>query len=59
MDNSPVKSRPELKFRVLILGRANAGKTTILERIAGAAVSDAEVWRGGKRLPAQVGWSSF
>ncbi|KIJ34223.1 hypothetical protein M422DRAFT_81914, partial [Sphaerobolus stellatus SS14] len=24
------------RFRVLILGRANAGKTTILERIAGA-----------------------
>ncbi|KAJ7764888.1 hypothetical protein B0H16DRAFT_1454686 [Mycena metata] len=53
-DNSPVKSRPGLKFRVLILGRANAGKTTILERIAGAAVSEAEVWRGGERLPTSM-----
>ncbi|KIJ34213.1 hypothetical protein M422DRAFT_79752, partial [Sphaerobolus stellatus SS14] len=26
------------RFRVLILGRANAGKTTILERIAGAVM---------------------
>jgi hypothetical protein len=59
MDNSPAQSRPALKFRVLILGRANAGKTTILERIAGAAVSDAEVWRGGEKLPAPVCWPSF
>ncbi|KIJ39339.1 hypothetical protein M422DRAFT_85754, partial [Sphaerobolus stellatus SS14] len=27
------------RFRVLILGRANAGKTTILERIAGASIA--------------------
>ncbi|KAJ7709150.1 hypothetical protein B0H16DRAFT_1703913 [Mycena metata] len=53
-DDSPVKSMPDLKFRVLILGRANAGKTTILERIAGAAVSEAEVWRGGERSPASM-----
>ncbi|KAJ7655957.1 hypothetical protein B0H17DRAFT_1213880 [Mycena rosella] len=37
-----------LKFRVLILGRANAGKTTILERLTGAAMHEAEVWRDGK-----------
>jgi GTPase SAR1 family protein len=43
-----------LEFRVLILGRANAGKTTILERVAGAAISRAEVWQDGKLLPAQV-----
>ncbi|KAJ6569254.1 hypothetical protein B0H19DRAFT_847977, partial [Mycena capillaripes] len=41
-------------FRVLILGRANAGKTTILERLAGATIDEAEVWRDGKILPGQV-----
>ncbi|KAJ6597756.1 hypothetical protein DFH09DRAFT_1071726 [Mycena vulgaris] len=44
----------DLRFRVLILGRANAGKTTILERIAGASVSKAKVWREGQLLPAQI-----
>ncbi|KAJ7110845.1 hypothetical protein C8R44DRAFT_633677 [Mycena epipterygia] len=45
----------DLKFRVLILGRANAGKTTILERLAGAAISEAEVRRDGEILPDQRG----
>ncbi|KDR71722.1 hypothetical protein GALMADRAFT_777088 [Galerina marginata CBS 339.88] len=39
-----------LEFRILILGRANAGKTTILERLAGASIDKAEVKRGGKLL---------
>ncbi|KIJ29971.1 hypothetical protein M422DRAFT_36747 [Sphaerobolus stellatus SS14] len=43
-----------LRFRVLVLGRANAGKTTILERIAGASIGEAEVWRDGERLPGQI-----
>ncbi|KAJ7314670.1 hypothetical protein DFH08DRAFT_716449 [Mycena albidolilacea] len=43
-----------LKFRVLILGRANAGKTTILERLTGATMNEAEVWRDGKILHGQV-----
>ncbi|KAJ7241582.1 hypothetical protein C8J57DRAFT_1192504, partial [Mycena rebaudengoi] len=43
-----------LKFRVLILGRANAGKTTILERLTGATMDEAEVWRDGNFLPGQV-----
>jgi GTPase SAR1 family protein len=43
-----------LKFRVLILGRANAGKTTILERLTGASMDEAEVWRNGEILPGQV-----
>ncbi|KAJ7104812.1 hypothetical protein C8R44DRAFT_807119 [Mycena epipterygia] len=43
-----------LKFRVLILGRANAGKTTILERVAGAAISEAKVRRDGITLPDQM-----
>jgi GTPase SAR1 family protein len=44
----------DLKFRVLILGRANAGKTTILERLTGASMDEAEVWRNGEILPGQV-----
>ncbi|KAJ7784044.1 hypothetical protein B0H14DRAFT_2538160 [Mycena olivaceomarginata] len=43
-----------LKFRVLILGRANAGKTTILERLMGATMDEAEAWRDGKILPGQT-----
>jgi GTPase SAR1 family protein len=43
-----------LKFRVLIIGRANAGKTTILERLTGASMDEAEVWRDGRILPGQV-----
>ncbi|KAJ7694710.1 hypothetical protein B0H14DRAFT_3175037, partial [Mycena olivaceomarginata] len=43
-----------LKFRVLILGRANAGKTTILERLTGASMDEAEVWRHGRILPGQT-----
>ncbi|KAJ6447813.1 hypothetical protein C8R45DRAFT_1047213 [Mycena sanguinolenta] len=43
-----------LKFRVLILGRANAGKTTILERLTGATMDEAEVWRNGKILAGQT-----
>jgi len=43
-----------LRFRVLILGRANAGKTTILERLAGASATEAQVWQGGKLMEGQV-----
>ncbi|KDR66213.1 hypothetical protein GALMADRAFT_162228 [Galerina marginata CBS 339.88] len=39
-----------LEFRILILGRANAGKTTILERLAGASINEAKVKRGGELL---------
>ncbi|KAJ7721237.1 hypothetical protein B0H14DRAFT_2411705, partial [Mycena olivaceomarginata] len=41
-------------FRVLILGRANAGKTTILERLTGASMDEAEIWRDGEILPGQL-----
>ncbi|KAJ7511967.1 hypothetical protein B0H11DRAFT_1789273 [Mycena galericulata] len=44
----------KLAFRVLILGRANAGKTTILERLTGAAMDKAEVRRDGEVLPDQI-----
>ena len=46
--------RRGLRFRVLILGRANAGKTTILERITGASAAEAQVWRDGELLEGQV-----
>ncbi|KAE9386274.1 hypothetical protein BT96DRAFT_839511 [Gymnopus androsaceus JB14] len=39
-----------LSFRVLILGRANAGKTSILEHIAGESREAALVYRDGKLL---------
>lgn len=34
MSQEPLRFRvPDVKFRVLIVGRANAGKTTILQRV--------------------------
>ncbi|KAJ7511951.1 hypothetical protein B0H11DRAFT_1899446 [Mycena galericulata] len=44
----------KLAFRVLILGRANAGKTTILQRLTGADMDKAEVRRDGEVLPDQI-----
>ncbi len=31
--NQPRRQVPKIQFRVLIIGRANAGKTTILQRV--------------------------
>ena len=33
MDTQPPRRLPKIKFRVLIIGRANAGKTSILKRV--------------------------
>jgi GTPase SAR1 family protein len=33
MDTEPHRRLPEITFRVLIIGRANAGKTSILQRV--------------------------
>jgi GTPase SAR1 family protein len=33
MDTKPHRQVPEIPFRVLIIGRANAGKTSILQRV--------------------------
>jgi len=38
--------RIEVKFRVLIIGRANAGKTTILQRVCDTTESP-EIYRLG------------
>ena len=33
MDTQPRRRIPQIQFRVLIIGRANAGKTSILQRV--------------------------
>ena len=38
-----------LRFRVVIIGCANAGKTTLLERLANASEKDAIIFRDGER----------
>ena len=38
---------PDLQFRVLVLGRANAGKTTILQRVCDTTESPT-IYRRGK-----------
>ena len=61
-DESPASSSDDLeffksrglKFRVLILGRANTGKTTILERITDASIGEAQVFRDGRRVDGLV-----
>jgi septin family protein len=38
----------DTRFRVLIIGRTNAGKTTVLERLCGSSADDAKVYRYGE-----------
>ena len=40
---------PNVQFRVLVLGRANAGKTTILQRVCETTESP-KVYRGGEEV---------
>ena len=50
MDPAKLKCRlPDIKFRVLIIGRANAGKTTILQRVCNTTDSP-KIYRNGKEL---------
>jgi GTPase SAR1 family protein len=39
----------DLHFRVLVLGRANAGKTTILQRVCETTESP-KIYRGGQEV---------
>ena len=39
----------DLQLRVLVLGRANAGKTTILQRVCETTESP-KIYRGGKEV---------
>ena len=45
---------PDIRFRVLVIGRANAGKTTILQRVCDTTESPA-IYRGGE----EVSYSNF
>ena len=40
---------PEIRFRVLVIGRANAGKTSILQRVCETTESPI-VYRGGEEV---------
>ena len=43
------RTTPNLQFRVLVLGRANAGKTTILQRVCETTASP-RIYRRGKEV---------
>ena len=40
---------PEVRFRVLVIGRANAGKTSILQRVCDTTESP-KIYRGGEEV---------
>ena len=48
-NQSKTQTIPGLQFRVLVLGRANAGKTTILQRVCDTTESP-KIYRGGKEV---------
>ncbi|KAH9005537.1 hypothetical protein EDB86DRAFT_1454877 [Lactarius hatsudake] len=49
MNTQQSRRLPEIKFRVLIIGRANAGKTSILQRVCETTESPS-ISRGGERI---------
>ncbi|KAH9054929.1 hypothetical protein EDB87DRAFT_1814232, partial [Lactarius vividus] len=49
MNTQQPRRLPDIKFRVLIIGRANAGKTSILQRVCETTESPF-IYRGGKRV---------
>ena len=54
----PPRRFPEIKFQVLIIGRANAGKTSILQRVCDTTDSPI-IYRRTSRDKEQVRWLSF
>ncbi|KAN0137762.1 hypothetical protein V8E53_004246 [Lactarius tabidus] len=49
MDSQPRRRIPQIQFRVLIIGRANAGKTTILQRVCETTESPI-IYRGNEEV---------
>ena len=50
MDSQQPRRRiPQIQFRVLIIGRANAGKTTILQRVCETTESPV-IYRGNEEV---------
>ncbi|KAH8995702.1 hypothetical protein EDB92DRAFT_1845570 [Lactarius akahatsu] len=45
----PPRRIPKIKFRVLIIGRANAGKTSILQRVCDTTDSPI-IYRGNEKI---------
>jgi hypothetical protein len=45
----PTRGIPELRFRVLVIGRANAGKTSILQRVCDTTESP-KIYREGEEV---------
>jgi GTPase SAR1 family protein len=49
MDTEPRRQVPDVPFRVLIIGRANAGKTSILQKVCettGSPIIYLNYWEG-------------
>ena len=48
-DQSKTRRIPDVRFRVLVIGRANAGKTSILQRVCDTTESP-KIYRGGEEV---------
>ena len=46
---APSRRIPKIRFRVLVLGRANAGKTSVLQRVCDTTASP-KIYRGGEEV---------
>ena len=46
---APSRRIPNLRFRVLVMGKANAGKTSILQRVCDTTESPT-IYRGGEEV---------
>jgi hypothetical protein len=54
---TPARSLPKVKFRVLIIGRANAGKTSILQRVCDTTDSPIIYQNSARPQPRNPVWS--
>jgi hypothetical protein len=53
MDAQPRRQIPKIQFRVLIIGRANAGKTSILQRVCDTTESPV-IYQGDEEVRANL-----